>query len=238
MNNTELSIQISLGGFSFSLHTYDSAPQLGAVSSRMELYASTIYTHDLSIIAQSVYADPIDRVVVYCANDKVTVIPREVYDPQCAKLYLDALNLCALGDRVMTTAPPSGDQVIVWAFDGAMADYVEHLYPHTQWSHPLGELIDRGLARNQGATIDVMLLGGMANIAIFDTQSRLYAARSVRYNTVEDLLYFVHKMAIYDPHHTSALTLYGEVTEDMQAVFGQYYPNLSVLADPLFLVRL
>lgn len=222
MNNTELSIQINLGGFSFSLRSS---------LSRAEIYGSTVENYDFSIIERTVYAQPIDRVLIFDNTARASVIPYEHYQAQNVESYLKALNLVALGDLPLSVL--SSNKVVVWAADKQIYDAVQTVWPHALWSHPMAEMI----RTDKSQSIDILLLADVAHITVFD-QNELFAVRSIAFEAAEDLLYFVRQMATCDTYNVYQVSLYGDVQPCVSDLFSRYYAEVQVCLDPLFLVRL
>ncbi|MEG0602212.1 MAG: hypothetical protein RR499_04130 [Mucinivorans sp.] len=245
MNNTELSIQIDLDGFSFSLR---SLTEQGSV----ELVAAEVKADDLAVIKNYIEVQLPSRVVLFSLTESAMVVPAEVYQDQAAKDYLMAMNLCAMPGRVKVACPALGvmpsallrpestdslsdpQHVVVWALDGQVEDYVGSIFPNVEWSHPLVPLIEQ----TASGSITVFLTHGVAHIVVSDMNGRLHTARSVRYTNGEDLLYFAGQALQCDGAQGFTLSLCGTVSAEIEALFRSYYAVINVVADPLFLVRL
>lgn len=224
MNNTELSIQINLGGFSFALR-----------SAGLELFAGSVDHFDFSLIKRDVYSEPVGRVKVICSNAYATVVPAEVYDPLYVETYLDALNMRAKSDVSLAVATAQAGAMVVWGVAKSMVEAVQSQWPNAVWSHSLAELIDN--STSERSTVVVATSHNMAYIVVRDQDGSLCAARSAEYLTGEDLLFFVRQIAVCDTYNVFGVVLVGDVEQTAEYLLRRYYADLRRVEDTLFMVR-
>lgn len=217
MNNIEISIQITLDGFSF-------LAQKGGL-----LVAKGSFAHyDLSAVAQMVGSPDVVR--IYCSVPCVEVVPAELFDSSCAYHYLKAANKLSMGDVVLTMY--DHDLVVVWAIASSLYDQVQAQWPCAEWRHPLGEIS----ASEDGQSIQVLLDGRVAHVAVFDDLG-LCAIKSVQYNDAQDLLYVVRRMSKMDLLGAYRLVMVGVIDGGMQELFGRYYSNVEMVENSAFLLE-
>lgn len=224
MNNTELSIQINLGGFSFALR-----------SAGLELFAGSVDHFDFSLIKRDVYSEPVGRVKVVCSNAYATVVPAEVYDPLYVETYLDALNMRAKSDVSLAVATAQAGAMVVWGVAKSMVEAVQSQWPNAVWSHALAELIDN--SASERSTVVVATSHNMAYIVVRDQDGSLCAARSAEYLTGEDLLFFVRQISVCDTYNVFGVVLVGDVEQTAEDILRRYYADLRRVEDHLFMVR-
>ena len=223
MNTLELSIQIRLGGFSFSVR-----------QNYAEVSSGTIEGFDFSMLDSRRWgAEAYDAASVWCDVPWATLVPMEVYRPESTERYLEAMNL--LGTDREAMAVQSGAAAVVWAVDRrAVQAFRSAVAAHTvEWSHPLAWL----LAYAHSDTIAVWAGEEATHAAVFDREG-LVAARSFAAACPDDVLYALVQMSRrVDPDRTFGVWAVGTVDAALETTLRSVYGRATVVNDPLALVR-
>ncbi len=180
-NNTkELSIQITLSGFSFSINTLD-VVRGGCVAS---------YNLD-SVLNEECYL--LDAEVQW-STPGVLIMPYELFNHSAVEAYLQSASLL---NRV--TQQPlfavQGDYVAVWAVQSELYEYVEQRLPSAVNTHSLLKVI--GLCDNRSGVVAIELDDSMTLHLAVGATSGISVARTLSVSSFEDVLFYALQFA---PH--------------------------------------
>lgn len=211
----ELSIQITLGGFSFCV------TQNGEF-----LYGSNTKSYEFgTVIGSNIYSS----VYVGWSCNNVMLIPAEVFDEQYAVAYLRAENILSPMSRAVYNHTFDHKITALWAVNSAVYDAVEALFPEAYHYHNLQ--VDTMLTRRESVRVSVV--ENIANVVVA-TQEGMYAAETIEVSNVEDLLYFVSKLNMVDKFSRHALDFTADETEPFREIFSRQFPCSNFTTDKNF----
>lgn len=218
-----LSIQIRLGGFSFSIRQHAA-----------EVSSGVIDGFDFSMLDPRRWGvDAYDRAVVWCDVPWATLVPVEVYRPEATERYLGALNLLATDRQAMVSQ--EGAAVVVWAIERAVVDAFLAAVPTQEldWKHPLAWL----LSEPRSNSIGVLVGGEATHVVVFDHHG-LVGARSLTTAGPDDLLYALVQMSRRcDPERQFDVWVVGKVDAVVETTLRSCYARVWATNDSLALVR-
>lgn len=218
-SNKELSIQVTLNGFSFRILSPDS--QYGA----RVVASGNIASYDLSSdwrIAQSEFS----CAYVSWSVPETTIIPAAVFNEQLAELYLNSVGVTSVTPKNIPMYSRQGAYASVWAANSAILAAIETITPVVANTHPLLQLISAETAQRESVKVYIDA-ANVAHIGIWDYSS-LVTAESVALASAEDLLYFVRRFSAADPFMVYRVELLGNISPRIEALFAQYYISLRV----------
>lgn len=213
----ELSIQITLNGFSF--YVVDSATST-------VIYQNSYCNQDfLTACNYEPYLNQqYDNIYICWSVAQVQAVPKEVFDPSYAEMYMEAINTDLTGSRVLCDDRCSTNSVMVWSADAVLYDLLSEAYPEAMHYHPLG----LGFDLKETNFIDIMADGVTAHIKIFDTVG-LKVAESAIYHSAEDLLYYIKKLSAghnsFAVYRLRLALYYGDMLSEF---LNAYYPSIEV----------
>lgn len=201
INNSlrELSIQVTLNGFSFVIHEQG-----------RQVWSGSSLGHDLqtAIAAYPHLTAPFCAHWIVWHTNQVVLFPAQVIDNEQHEDYL-SLAGWAVECPLHST---HGEVGLVWNADKVTLGVLNHYFPMAQHIHPLQQQMDcEGLM--------VALCDNMAHITLVE-QGELKVAHSVELNSDSDLLYYLQRLT---PNHCR-LTLAGDKpSEDIVQMLSKYY---------------
>lgn len=217
----ELSIQLSLNGFSFVV--FDLSPGGGGEA----ILRSVAYReNDIESILQrepmlTAIEPPLERVFVSCSTDHVLLIPQPLFEPERAEQYLVAANMYVPGMTTLSNNLLSAQAAAVWQVDAGSAAGLLQLYPGALFYHPLLLELEATPANHIHAILD----GELVHLTI--CHDRLYAAESFRAETPEELLYYILRLVKHDGFTSYRLVLTGEGAERLRGFFDRYFNEVE-----------
>ncbi len=177
-NAKELSIQITLGGFSFFINTHDT------------LRGGTVDSYELdSALTDECYE--LDAHVQWSVPG-VLIIPYELFDHNAVDAYLQSASLMDPSFQHSLFAV-HGDYVAVWAVEQELYDYITHRLPHATHSHALLSAI--GNCDKRTGVIALELDDAETLHIAAGAPSGIAAARSLVVTSFEDVLFYALQAA-------------------------------------------
>lgn len=223
INNRELSIQVTLGGFSFRILSLDD-PYRGGVIARGD-FAGRDFGSDWRV-AQGGF----QQATVCWSTPNVTTIPLSLFDERLTLNYLSAVGIIGVESITNPSIVPmygvSKDVVVVWAADSNVVASIDAVAPIVANSHPLLLLIDGEVACRECVKVYVDQYS-VAHIVIWD-YAGLLVSESVQITSPYDLLYLVRRFSLSDPFMVYRVELFGDISPSMERLFANYYMSLKV----------
>lgn len=211
--NKELSIQITLSGFSFQIDT----PQRKG--------KGFVASYDIdSAIAN---CDTLDTIIEW-SNSEVLIVPIELFDHSLVEESLMAVGFLSQDDRERAMYRVCNEYVALWAMSAELYDYLKMKFPNAEHTHSLLELLSRS-ANHRGAIALDVDNSGILHIAVWG-ESVLLHAMSVQVNATEDILFYVRKLsteADYMMQYDILLTR--NIESEVQNLLSHYYDNIFIL---------
>lgn len=212
----ELSIQITLGGFSFSVS------QNGKF-----LYGSQSNTFEFeSIIGDS---SRYTAVIIGWSCDTVLLIPASIFEPEMVASYLLAANLTEPTTSSLWNNTLDSQISAAWSVDCEILDEIERLYPNAYHYHNLQ--VDVQCTEQESVRISVT--DSIANVVV-STRDGLYAAEAIRFSSAEDLLFFVTKINMIDKFARHSMEFIAADTEQYRGLFNRYFAKAEYVTDNNF----
>lgn len=217
MNNRELSIQITLGGFSFRAISPD-----GTTTASGE---SVGYDFDTDLRLSE---DRFNNCFCTWSTTEVMITPRAIFDENLAEQYLIAGGFIPATSRNAYRVMHQIGQtcVAIWAVDTALAMCIENHFQGAIHSHPLLSIIESSPTERECVKIFIDNTF-VAHICIWDHRG-LVTAQSVKLSSNEDLLYYIRRFSPADPFMVYRIYISGEVSESLEALISSYYISLNV----------
>lgn len=208
--NKELSIQITLGGFSFQINSY--ARQLSGELSSYEFDSVLAEHYDLTCgIEWSVTS--------------VLIIPFDVFDHSCIDHYLISAGMMREGlDRSMFAV--RGEYVAVWAVEESLVDYLETRIPNAEHTHSLLSLLAQYNHLRNAIVIDIDKTDLM-HIAVW-RHDGLETALSTPVSSATDVLFFCRRLSKSDEMISYNVVFHGGVDRRVVQLIANYYKNVTV----------
>jgi|GEM_PF-6293596 len=218
-NNTagiskELSIQIGLDGFSFS------------VSQGADFFQSLYYPHlDMKYAygAEPKLGGDFSAVNIGWSTDMVLLVPAEVFDPQISQSYMEAANMASPGCATMHHLDAGSSIVAVWQADEQLLQLLGELYPQATHSH----FLLAGIDAPHRDTVEVIIQREVAHIKVYNSRG-LFAAETAKYASLEDILYFVKRLSGADSFAQYTLNLIAPGMPDAAEFFARYYRRIEL----------
>lgn len=210
-NNRELSIQITLNGFSFAIS-----------GGGQVLYSDRYYGYDFPALLSE--QPPFDTVNIGWSTDMVQLIPASLFDPAYCAEYLRCTNMMPPQSVVLYDFTEDNQIVAVWSVSSAIFDAVSSLYPESDHYHNL--LIDLSMASAESVRVSV--IAGMANIVVSSTQG-LWVAESVAEIVPADLLYITSKLSAVDSFARYSLHFTADDTTPYTDIFSQHFQTTQFI---------
>ncbi len=206
----ELSIQVTLSGFSFSIDTPSCQRNGGSES----------YDFD-SKLADSYSLSS----VVEWSLPSALVIPYEIFDHRSIDSYLlGASMLDPLSQRSIFAV--RGEYVVVWSVDKELDDYLSQRLVNVEHSHPLLRLLQyRATTPTVIIEVDDALVLHILIRGIYG----LEAAHSVRINNVEDILFYITTLCNEHQISSPKLVITSFLNDSTLEFLSNYYSEIKTL---------
>lgn len=220
--NNRLTIQLDLGGFSFTI--YDRS---GAVL--------TSGTADFPINTSDRHIDAVlngafSSVSVYCPTSKYTLVPSEYYSREEAVKVLSSLKTIGIDERVDTLDLPGQKSVMIYAIQDDFISSIKEYQKDAKF-YPLAyDLIDRIPSLSHNNRIICAFTQGQVHIVASERDKLLF----VNSFPAEDMItaqYFIFSVArqvLFNPEHTYIYIL-GTALEQMREQLLKYFAEVSYL---------
>lgn len=211
--NKELSIQISLSGFSFQI---DTPHRKGG---------GFVASYDIdSVISNS---ETLNTIIEW-SNSQVMIMPVEFFDHPVVEESLMAIGLLVNDQSERAIYRVCDEYVALWVISVELYDYLRIKFPVAEHTHSLLELINRTRNHFNSIAIDVDNSGVMHIVVWGELQ--MLQALSVEVTSAEDILFYVRKFsAQYDSLMQYDILLTPSVDVETQKLLSQYYKNIFVL---------
>lgn len=208
--NKELSIQVTLSGFSFSIDTPTS--KRNGRSASYDFDSSLADNYSLSS-------------VVEWSVPSALVIPYEVFDHRSIDSYLlGASMIDPLTQRSIFAV--RGEYVVVWSVDKELDDYLAQRLVDVEHSHPLLRLLQyRATTPTVIVEVDSALVMHIAIRGMYG----LEAAHSVRINNVEDILFYVTTLCGEHQISSPKVVITSKISDSTLEFLSRYYSNIRIL---------
>lgn len=206
----ELSIQISLGGFSFKINS----PHL-KLSGELECY-------DFDSVLSSAYDLPSN---IEWSVPNVLIVPFELFDHSCIDHYLLSASMMREGsDRSMFAV--RGEYVAVWAVENSLAQYLDTRLPQAEHTHTLLSILNQYNYVRRTIVVDVDN-ANLMHIAIWGDDG-LQTAISTQIDCDQDVLYFCRRLSKTDEMIDYKVICLDRVEQSVCELLAQYYHNITV----------
>lgn len=239
----ELSIQITLNGFSFVV--------MGSESG-IVVYDSGVIEFNSDVDEIRNY-DPYlwydySRVMIGFSSDHTLLVPTKVFEPESADLYLAAANMINPGECSTlinntlcdTLTPYLADNercVAVWQADKSLVTQLIAAYPYAYIYNTLQAYLPAVCA-----TYSIVISlenhtsnsnGNTANIVV--RESVMSAAETVIFHTHEELLYYTRHMIKQDGFTGYKVYIIGSGSELIAPLFAQFFASVESVDEPYYL---
>lgn len=217
----EISIQISLDGYSFMMHDLQS----GYV-----FHAFECMDHNFSLIQDYLMLDHSAGVRVVWNVDQAQVIPMEIFDESLCLKYMEMANLKSLvkAEVSLWEAHHQGQWVAIWQADAQVYQRLMETLENQQTTHthPLLIQIEE---EPSPETVTINLLGHTAHIKIYNRLGELTFAESMAVSNYNDLLLMVRQSAVEDTFKQYRILIAGDQAQELSEFMSQYYGRVNYL---------
>lgn len=208
-HNKELSIQITLGGFSFLLNT----------PTRQTRAEYTTYDLDSALAGN--YS--LDTIIEWSVPN-VLIIPFELFDHGSIDSYLQSAALLdPKSERSMFAV--KDEYVAVWAVDKELYDYIKLRMPSAEQTHSLLTMVATKPAPRNSVAIDLDSTS-LLHLCVW-SEFGLESAQCVQVGAAEDILFFIRRFSTFDTLMEYTLYLGGGIDSNAQRLLHQYYPRVT-----------
>lgn len=209
--NKELSIQVTLSGFSFYIDT-------PSMQSSTEVDS---YDFDSSLSESYSLSS-----VVEWSLPSALVIPYEIFDHRSIDNYLlSAAMLDPLKQRSIFAV--KGDYVVVWSVDRELYDYLNERLTNAEHSHSLLRLLQyKTPAPSVVIEIDNTPVMHIVVNGVYGPE----AAHSVRINGTEDIIFYIKTLLDERQITSPSIVFTSELDNLSLELLSQYYPNIQLLS--------
>ena len=194
--NNRLTIQLDLGGFSFTIYDRSGAV-LTAGSGTFP-----IDTSDRHIDA--VLNGTFSSVSVYCPTSKYTLVPSEYYSREDAVKVLSSLKTIGIDERVDTLDLPGQKSVMIYAVEDEIISSIRDYQKDAKF-YPLAyDLIDRIPSLSHNNRIICAFTKGQVHI-VASERDKLLFVNSFPAEDIVTAQYFIFSVArqvLFNPEHT------------------------------------
>lgn len=245
MQQRELSIQIELNGFSFVARNSASTNENSYYSDYIPFETRVTHLVDYDPMLDQEYS----RVFVGFATDRTLLIPRELFDPTNADLYLCATNMyngstmeTLYNDTMCELITPMTNRaehsVAVWQANSLLISRLLETHPNTYIYNTL-QLSLAPTHAEQSIEIAVEhyiysddTTAATAHIVVRDTA--LSSAATVTFHTPEELLYYTRNMIRQDGFTGYKVHLIGMGADTLGPIFSHFFSAVEVNEDPYY----
>lgn len=224
MNNynstKEISIQISLDGYSFMMHD----PESGQV-----FHAVECQDHNFSLLSDYLTLEH-SGVTVIWNSAQAQVIPMEIFDESLCAKYMAMSNLTDLTrDEVsLWSAHHSGQWVALWQADAQVYQALQTAFQDQELRH-LHPLLIEVEEEPSPETVTINLMGNTAHIKIYNRMGELTFAESAVINNYNDILLLVRQGAVEDTFKQYRILITGQGKEELSELMATYYGRVNYL---------
>ncbi|MBR2948136.1 MAG: DUF3822 family protein [Bacteroidales bacterium] len=220
--NNRLTIQLDLGGFSFTI--YDSS---GAV---LKSGKGSYPFEKSDRLTDAILKGSFASVSVYCPTSKYTLVPSEYYSREEAVKVLSSLKSIDIDEKVDTLALPGQMSVMIYAIkDEIISALREHqkeakFYPLTY------HLIDIIPSLSHNNRLICAFTQGQLHI-VASERDRLLFANSFPVEDMVTAQYFIFSVArtvLFNPEHTYIYIL-GEHNKEMKDSLLKYFAEVNYI---------
>ncbi len=200
----ELSIQISLGGFSFLVETPE-----GQINGAEECY-------DFDKSLELYYSLP---TIVEWSVPSVLIVPFELFDHR----YIDDYLLSAYmldKNRQRSLFAVRGDFVAVWSVDKELYEYLGSRIEAAEHNHTLLRLLENNYAEN--LLLVEVDSSSVLHIVLW-SQYGLEAAHSVQIKCAEDILFYAAELSRQREVSEPRMCVSGQMDSEVIDMLARYY---------------
>lgn len=215
-NHRELSIQITLSGFSFSM-----ADNGG----RHRLYSEQLDHYDFATAIDR--ETQFDSIKIGWATDLVQLIPTEIFDESYTISYLKSANMLPPASVALFNQTLIPSITAVWSVHQAIFEAIDSLYPTAYHYHNL--LVDISLLEKQ--SVRVTIDTDTANITVANAEG-LWAAETVKVTTPENLLYTIMKLNAVDSFTRNTLTITANNLQAYTELINRNFVSAELIESP------
>lgn len=231
--NYELSVEVSIEGFSFCLlDTIRNKFVLIRVFEPEENKYSNCDKIDDFIRKDDFLTRRYKKTRVILPSPKITLIPAPLFDPGKKDLYFTFSHNKEDRDTVMANKLNDPDAYLIFSVSKPIGDLINNFYPAIHPSHHLKPLLNQ-ISRNRtgvhGNYIHIHIEREFFNLVIFN-QNKLIFCNTFNYRNITDILYFVFdafkNLGIRQEEtiHFSGIT---EKYDDLTSNFSTYVRNIK-----------
>lgn len=214
-NIREISIQITLNGFSFC------SSKDGVIISRGEFDHYDFHSVFGEDFAQY-------RVYVGWLQERVMLVPGELFDACLCREYLEASNLYNPSNQTLHDATMSHRGVALWQVETTLMEEIMAIFPEAIHYHPLQLEMDY----EDSDAINLVKINDIVSITIFNTAGQLVVAQSVEFTSATTLLYVVRKLSSFDVYARLGIRIWADHFDGLDELFSRYYTNIELFEDP------
>lgn len=212
-NNTdkELSIQINLGGFSFSINT----PHLKAKES--------VDTYDFDSKLKNFYHL---NTITEWSMPQVMIVPFDLFDHSATESYLQSAKMI---DKTKQKAmfAVNGEIVALWAVDKKLYESINAKIINLQHTHSLLKLINKQTPKNNATAIYIDT-AKLMHIAMW-SEYGLETAQSIKVKTPQDILFYIKLLAAKNENITQRIKITGNnISHETINLIKGYYQNVEI----------
>lgn len=194
IKNQEISIQVGLSGFSFSIR---SSAENKCLLFRNYKFSNILLLDELIRKAESIVATDNQlnatfvKAEVTFISQNSAIIPSEFFNPNHLKRYFEFTHNLAELDELNYSPLQCIDAYNVFSIPGYLSQIFYSLYPKVQFNHQATRLINYGygLQTKENPLVIIGLNSGFFDMVIFENQ-KLLLSNSFQYTNSSDLVYF------------------------------------------------
>ncbi len=200
----ELSIQITLSGFSFSIRTLDCRSD------------GSLPSYDFDSVLEQHYSL---SAYLEWSTPATLILPLEVFDHSLTSSYLESCGLYN-ADRHEALFAVLGEYVAVWAVDAQLYNFIKQRMPSANHTNSLLDVIEQTGSNDLTIVLDTAAVMHLA----YKKHGELVMANSMKITTIEDVLFYLKKLEVTP----AIISIGGENAQQIVSLTEQYYPEVRL----------
>ena len=194
ISQKELSIQVSLSGFSFLIKAAESGECLAFKSYKFEHIALTdeLIRHVSKVLAEDKYLkESYENSELFFISQKATLIPKEYFNPENLKAYFEFNHTLNEYDELNYSFIPAIEAYSVYSLPNLLTNSFYSAFPNISFKQQQAKIVEYGKSiRADGYQVVVGIFKDFFDLAIFEEQ-QLLLYNSFQYTNAIDFIYFL-----------------------------------------------
>ncbi len=188
----ELSIQLSLNGFSFLVKSKEDGECLAYKHHKLQnikLIDELIRKADSIIATDPLLSNTYTSAIAFFIDQKATLVPQEFFDVNNLRKFYEFNQSLGEYDELNYNIIPSAEAYTVFSLPNYLSNSFYNVLPNIKFLHQSTKLIEIGIKHSSDLNVVLGLNAGFFDIAIIE-QNSLLLYNSFEYTNPQDFIYF------------------------------------------------